>query len=190
MLDDIVRQTVSWLFPGFDIIDTYSIKLTRDAELYIDDEFSGNLIQKVKESLQKRNIGPASRFVYDRTMPKTFLSFLTETFKLENVDLQPEGRYHNNFDFFKFPDFTLSQLKYKPLPPLPYLPLENAEDYFGAIQENDHLVHVPYQSYESVVKFFERAAQDPSVTHIKNCSISSCQKEPHHASPHTSCKSR
>lgn len=167
MLDDIVRQTVSWLFPGYEIVDTYSIKLTRDAELYIDDEFSGNLIQKVKASLQKRNIGPASRFVYDRTMPKTFLNFLTETFNLENVDLQPEGRYHNNFDFFKFPDFTLSQLKYKPLPPLPYLPLENAEDYFETIKQGDHLVHVPYQSYESVIKFFESAAQDPSVTHIK-----------------------
>lgn len=167
MIDDIVRQTVSWLFPGYEIVDTYSIKLTRDAELYIDDEFSGNLIQKVKESLQKRNIGPASRFVYDRSMPKSFLSFLTETFDLESVDLLPEGRYHNNFDFFKFPDFTLSQLKNKPLPALPYLPLENAEDYFGAISERDHLVHVPYQSYESVVKFFERASQDPSVTHIK-----------------------
>jgi polyphosphate kinase len=58
MLDDIVRATVSWLFPGYDIVDTYSIKLTRDAELYIDDEFSGNLIQKLKESLQKRNVGP------------------------------------------------------------------------------------------------------------------------------------
>ncbi len=167
MLDDIVRNAVAWLFPGFEIVDTYSIKLTRDAELYIDDEFSGNLIQKVKESLQKRNIGPASRFVYDRTMPRTFLSFLTDTFNLENVDLQPEGRYHNNFDFFKFPDFTLSQLKNKPLPPLPYLPLENAENFFDTVSEGDHLVHVPYQSYSSVIKFFESAAQDPSVTHIK-----------------------
>lgn len=167
MLDDIVRQTVSWLFPGYDIVDTYSIKLTRDAELYIDDEFSGNLIQKVKESLQKRNIGPASRFVYDRTMPKPFLKFLTEALHLESVDLLPEGRYHNNFDFFKFPDFTLSQLKYKPLPPIPYLPLENTEDFFGAISLEDHLVHVPYMSYESIIKFFERAAADPSVTHIR-----------------------
>ena len=46
MIDDIVRYSISWLFPGFDVLDTYSIKLTRDAELYIDDEFSGDLIQK------------------------------------------------------------------------------------------------------------------------------------------------
>ena len=167
MLDDIVRATITWLFPGYEILDTYSIKLTRDAELYIDDEFSGNLIQKLKESLRKRNVGPASRFVYDRTMPKNVLDFLSDTFDLENVDLLPEGRYHNNFDFFKFLDFGLSQLKYKPLPALPYVALEQAEDFFSAIAQYDHLIHVPYQSYESVIHFFERAAADPSVTHIK-----------------------
>jgi polyphosphate kinase len=167
MLDDIVRHSVAWLFPGFEILDTYSIKLTRDAALYIDDEFSGNLIEKVKESLQKRNIGPASRFVFDRNMSPKLLGFLEETFDLESLDLFPEGRYHNNFDFFKFPDFGLTTLKYKPLPPQPYAPLEHADDYFGAIAERDHLLHFPYQSYESVVQFFERAAQDPSVSQIK-----------------------
>jgi polyphosphate kinase len=167
MIDDIVRHSVSWLFPGFEILDTYSIKLTRDAALYIDDEFSGNLIEKVKETLQKRNIGPASRFVFDRKMSPKLLDFLEDSFDLETLDLFPEGRYHNNFDFFKFPDFGLTSLKYKPLPPQPYEALEKAEDYFAAIAKRDHLLHFPYQSYESVIQFFERAAFDPSVTHIK-----------------------
>ncbi|MBL7814562.1 MAG: polyphosphate kinase 1 [Saprospiraceae bacterium] len=167
MLDDIVRHSVAWLFPGYDIIDTYSIKLTRDAELYIDDEFTGNLIQKVKSSLQKRNVGPASRFVYDRTIPQQFLDFLSNTFDLEKTDMLPEGRYHNNFDFFKFPDFGLSQLKYKSLPPQKYPALEDAEDFFNVFSERDHLLHFPYQSYESVIRFFEAAAEDPSVSHIK-----------------------
>lgn len=166
-LDDIVRQSVSWLFPGYEIEDTYSIKLTRDAELYIDDEFSGNLIQKLRDRLQKRQVGPASRFVFDRSMPVKLLNFLTDMFNLESNDFLPEGRYHNNFDFFKFPDFSLTQLKYKPLPPLSYPQLETSDDFFGAIKEKDHLLHVPYQSYESVVQFFERAAIDPSVSHIK-----------------------
>jgi polyphosphate kinase len=167
MLDDIVRHSVSKLFPGYDIQDTYSIKLTRDAELYIDDEFSGNLIQKVKQSLQKRNVGPASRFVFDRSMPHNLLEFLEDSFRLEKLDLLPEGRYHNKFDFFKFPDFGLTGLKYKPLPPMHYAPLESAEDFFATIKQRDHLVHFPYQSYESVIKFFEAASEDPSVTHIK-----------------------
>lgn len=167
LLDDIVRHSVSRLFPGYDIQDTYSIKLTRDAELDIEDEFSGDLVQKIKSSLQKRQVGPASRFVYDREMPQHLLSYLQDTFDLRKNDMLPEGRYHNNFDFFRFPDFGLKHLKYKPLPPLPHPVLSDAPDIFNAIAKEDQLIHVPYQSFEPVIQFFEKAAQDPAVTHIK-----------------------
>jgi polyphosphate kinase len=167
MLDDIVRHSVSLLFPGYDIQDTYSIKLTRDAELYIDDEFSGDLITKIKNSLQKRQVGPASRFVYDREMPIHLLNYLQETFDLGKNEMLPEGRYHNNFDFFKFPDFGMSHLKNKPLPPLPHPVLHHTDDFLGAIRQKDRMVHFPYQSYEPVLEFFRRAAADPQVTHIK-----------------------
>ncbi len=100
-------------------------------------------------------------------MPRHLLNFLVESFDLEDFDLLPEGRYHNNFDFFKFPDFGKTWLKNEPLPPLPYRPLEAAPDFYSAIRERDHMVHVPYHSYESVIRFFEEAARDPKVTHIK-----------------------
>ncbi|MDX1910788.1 MAG: polyphosphate kinase 1 [Saprospiraceae bacterium] len=167
LLDDIVRNSVSRLFPGYDIQDTYSIKLTRDAELDIDDEYSGDLVQKIKSSLQKRQVGPASRFVYDREMPEHLLEYLKDTFDLRKNDMLPEGRYHNNFDFFRFPDFGLKHLKNKPLPPLPHPVLTEAPDMFKAIAQADQLIHVPYQSFEPVIQFFEKAAVDPSVTHIK-----------------------
>ncbi len=167
MLDDIVRHSVSWMFPGYDILDTYSIKLTRDAELYIDDEFSGDLIQKIKSSLSKRHVGPASRFVYDGEMTDELLQFLMEAFDLERFDTLKEGRYHNNFDFFQFPDFGMTHLKNPELPPLPYGPLENARDFFAAVRKRDHMIHVPFHSYQSVVRFFEEAARDPKITHIK-----------------------
>ncbi len=167
LLDDIVRHSVSLLFPGYDIQDTYSIKLSRDAELDIEDEFSGDLVQKIKASLQKRQVGPASRFVYDREMPQHLLTYLLDTFDLRKNDMLPEGRYHNNFDFFRFPDFGLKHLKYKPLPPLPHPVLSEAPDFFKAISEADQLIHVPYQSFEPVIQFFEKAALDPTVTHIK-----------------------
>lgn len=167
MLDDIVRHSVSWFFPGFTVVDAYSIKLTRDAELYIDDEFSGDLIQKLKTSLNKRSVGPASRFVFDRSMPEKMVDFLTEMFAIDKKDILPEGRYHNNADFFKFPDFDLSNLKNTPLPPLHYDDLEKTPDIFQRIAVEDHLLYYPYQSYQSVIRFFEEAAEDPDVTHIK-----------------------
>ncbi len=167
MLDDIVRHSLMRMFPGYEILDTYSIKLTRDAELYIDDEFSGNLINKIRSSLDKRKVGPPSRFIYDREMPSQLLDFLIESFDLRKEVLLTEGRYHNNFDFFKFPDFGLDKLKNKPLPPLKYAALEDAPDFFEAIKERDHLIAPPFHSYESVIQFFEQAAKDPLVTHIK-----------------------
>lgn len=167
MIDDIVRHSIAWLFPGYDVLDTYSIKLTRDAELYIDDEFSGDLLQKIKASLRRRNVGPASRLVYDRQMPKGLLKFLQSVLELENYDLLPEGRYHNNFDFFKFPIFGMTHLTRKPLDPLEYIPLERSEDFFKTVREKDQMIHLPYHSYESVVRFFQEAAHDPAVTHIK-----------------------
>ncbi|MFT4535603.1 MAG: polyphosphate kinase [Saprospiraceae bacterium] len=167
VIDDIVRHNVRLLFPGYDIIDTYSIKLTRDAELYIDDEYSGDLISKIKKSLNKRNVGVASRIVYDRSVPKKMLDFLSTVFELSQYDKLPEGRYHNNADFFGFPDFGLTHHKDNPQPPLPVPYLENAESIFNVIKKKDQLLHVPYQSYTPVIKFFEDAATDPNVTHIK-----------------------
>lgn len=168
LLDDIVRHSVSWMFPGYAIEDTFSIKLTRDAELYIDDEFSGDLVQKIRSSLNKRQVGSTSRFVYDREIPLTMLDVLKEVFALEKYDTLREGRYHNNFDFFKFPDFGMNHLKNPVLPTLECKLLEDAEhDLFGKIAEKDRLLNFPYQSYAAVIRFFEDAAKDPLVTHIK-----------------------
>lgn len=167
VLDDVVRHNVRILFPGYDILDSYSIKLTRDAELYIDDEYSGDLILKIKKSLNKRNVGIASRLVHDRLVPKEMLDYLSQVFELSQYDKLPEGRYHNNADFFKFPKFGKELHSDNPQPSLPIPELEEAESIFDKIQERDYIVHVPYQSYESVIKFFEDAALDPKVTHIK-----------------------
>ncbi len=167
ILGDVVRHNIFWIFPGYDILDSYSIKLTRDAELYIDDEFSGNLLEKIKKSLNQRNIGQASRLVYDRNMPDHMLEFLMKVFELTKLDLLPEGRYHNNADFFKFPNYNMDHLKDIPLHPMSIEKLEEADNIFDEIAKNDHFLHLPYHKYESVIKFFEDAAEDPSVTHIK-----------------------
>ena len=167
MLDDIVRHSVMLFFPGYQILNTYSIKLTRDGELYIDDEYQGDLVKKIKSSLAKRDVGPASRLVYDKTIPTSFLHYLMSVLGVEKVGLFPEGRYHNNFDFFKFPSFGKTHLKDQPLPPIDYTPLADKESIFEPLKASDHLIHVPYHKYEPVIQFFEHAAKDPNVTHIK-----------------------
>ena len=166
-LDDIVRSRISYFFPGYDIVESYSLKLSRDADLYIDDEFSGNLISKIKKNLSKRKVGPASRLVYDRKMPKHMLNFFVSILGVSTLDLFREGRYHNNFDLFQFPTFSYSHLKNKKLKKISIKKLEKSNDIFSAIRKKDYLVHVPYHSYNSVIRLFEEAAVDPKVTHIK-----------------------
>lgn len=167
ILDDVVRHTLKEIFPGYSVKQSYSIKLTRDAELYIDDEYDGDLISKIKKSLVKRNVGVASRLAYDREMPPRMLKYLTKVFDLKGFDLIPEGRYHNNSDFFSFPTFGKDHLLNNPLPPLAHKELENAECIFDEIAKKDHMIMPPFHSYEAVIRFFEEAATDPYVTHIK-----------------------
>jgi len=167
MLDDIVRHSIQSIFPGFNIMDTYSIKVTRDAELYIDDEYAGDLINKIRKSLKKRKVGVASRLVFDREVPSHLLEYFKDVLDLTKYDLLPEGRYHNNFDFFTFPDFGLKHLKDKKLSPIPVKELENEKSIFNKVRERDHLIHFPYHTFDTVIKFFEDASTDPAVTEIK-----------------------
>lgn len=167
MIDDVVRENIYKIFPGFEVLGSYSIKLTRDAELYIDDEFSGNLIMKIKSSLEKRSVGPASRLIYDRETPQELLQYLGIVFELKELDMVAEGRYHNNSDFFSFPNFGKKHLLDIPMDPIEYTPLEKTNHFFEELEKTDHLLYFPYHSYESVIRFFENAATDPRVTHIK-----------------------
>lgn len=165
-LDDIVRLCLPQIFPTHVIEEIYSIKLTRDAELYIEDEFSGNLLNKIKKSLNKRSTGVPSRFLYDEKIPKNFLKFLKDTIKLSKDDLVAGGRYHNFNDFFSFPNPGIDSLEYNALPPIKVKRVETNKNIFGAINEQDILLNFPYHKYDYVVDFFEQAAVDPDVTNI------------------------
>ncbi len=74
-LDDIVKENLSSIFPGYEVVDSYSIKMNRDADLHIEDEYTGDLVSKIRKRLDKRNIGRPSRFVFDRSMPEEFRNF-------------------------------------------------------------------------------------------------------------------
>lgn len=167
LLDDVVRLALPSLFPGYIVKSAYSVKMTRDAELHIEDEYSGDLIDKIKRGLAKRNVGPGTRFVYDRRMPQKTLDFFMSAFEISEQDLQPEGRYHNNVDWLRFPDFGMAHLKDAPLPPLEYTPFESKKSIFKVIAEKDRMLHFPYHKYDYVIRFLEQAARDPYVTEIK-----------------------
>ncbi len=165
-LDDIIRVSLDEIFTGYRIVSSYSIKLTRDAELYIDDEFSGNLLEKIKKSLRNRSIGAPSRFLYDSKIPKDFLKSLRESLMIDNDDMIPGGRYHNLSDFFSFPNPGRRDLENIPLPFLRNAKTDRYPDIFTAIDEEDFVLHFPYHTYDYVLEFLNKAASDPDVISI------------------------
>lgn len=166
-LDDIIRLFLPQIFYGYNIHEAYSVKLTRDAELYVDDEFSGNLVEKIKKNLTKRSSGVPCRFLYDRKMPANFVRFLKESLLLTNEDLYPGAKYHNFSDFFNFPNPGIKKLNYPELAPIKHKELGKYGTIFDAAKEDDFLLNFPYQSYDYVVDALNDAATDPNVKSIK-----------------------
>lgn len=166
-LDDIIRNNLSKTFPGYDVIDSYSIKMSRDAELYITDEFSGNLLEKLRKSLTKRNIGAPIRVLYDSKMPKNMLEFLKAALNLRKEDLVEGAKYHNFSDFFDFPQSENKSLYYQEYKPLRINEIDKSENIFKLIKKKDILIHFPYQTYNHVIEFLEAAAEDKNTTCIK-----------------------
>ncbi len=166
-LDDVLRFFLPQIFYGYNIHQSFSIKLTRDAELYIEDEFSGNLLDKIKKSLAKRSSGAPSRFLYDKAMPVTFLNYLKESLLLSEEDLYPGSKYHNFSDFFNFPNPGFKQLYYPDLKPIKSKELDELSNIFESVSVKDYLLYYPYQSYDYVINAIKQASKDPKVKSIK-----------------------
>nr|WP_321452310.1 polyphosphate kinase 1 [uncultured Carboxylicivirga sp.] len=166
-LDDVIRYNLQELFPGFDVVGSWGIKLARDADLGIEDEFGGDLIERIKENLAKRKIGKPAGFLHDRNIPIDLLHYLQDTFEINSNELVPTGTYLNSHDFFNFPTYHAPQLVWEaPKPILPF-ELEEAGSMFEAIKRKERVLHYPYHSFKYVIQFLHEAATDPKVEEIK-----------------------
>ncbi|HDZ06179.1 hypothetical protein LCGC14_0291800 [marine sediment metagenome] len=168
-IDDAIRLNIKKLIPNKEVVDCYSIKLSRDAELYLDDDYSDiELVQKIYNSLDKRLSGQATRLLYDESMPIWLVDTLKKDLKLGEVDLSPGGAYHNLSDFFSFPlPKGTEHLQYQEKQGLPHPELSYSENIFDSIAKKDQLVHFPYQDFKVVEEFLSTAATDPQVSAIK-----------------------
>lgn len=166
-LDDILRFNLEELFKQ-PIENAYAIKLSRDAEMYIEDEFSGDLLEKIKKGLEERDIGLPTRFLFDSAMPAELLERLKILFLLSKNDLIPGAQYHNFNDFFQFPNpLEDASLHDEPLPPLPHPELEQADSILALMREKDLLLHFPYQKFDYIPRLIREAANDSLVNSIK-----------------------
>lgn len=166
-LDDVIKMMIPEIITDYQVLSSYSMKLTRDAELDIDDEYTGDLIHKMEKALKKRKNGPPSSFHYDRHMPYEHLMFLKGALRLSRFDLIPDSEYQNHSDLFKFPN-PENRLK-RPTMKLPMeVPhLNNNATLFDQIAKKDQLLYFPFHSYRPVTRFLQVASEDPEVSSIK-----------------------
>jgi len=169
-LDNVIRFCLNELFAVIEIdhAEAYTIKLTRDAELDIDQDLSKSIVEKIEKSVKERKKGDPVRLVYDREIPKDLLDFIIKKIKLKrSLSLIPGGRYHNFRDFINFPNVGNKEFLYNYPAPLPHPELSKAKSLFGVVKKKDILLCYPYQSFTHIIDLLREASIDPKVTSIK-----------------------
>jgi len=169
-LDDVIRYNMPYILSIFEPLDisSYIIKLTRDAELDLDDDFSASYYEKVTKSVSNRKKGKVVRFVYDREMPETQLDYIISNIKLSSsTNLIPGGRYHNFRDFMGFPNLGREDLCYAELPSIEHHSLNKKRPLLKQISESDILLQMPYHSFDIIIDIIREASIDPKVESIK-----------------------
>ena len=171
MLDNILRYCLDSIFKGilkYDTVQTYSMKLTRDAEYGLSDDIDQSLLEKMSLSLKQRLTAIPVRLVHDREMPPTTLQFILDKLNIPNHDaVIPGGRYHNFRDFIGFPNIGRSYLEHERLPALASSDFERFLTVFQAISERDILLYYPYHKFHHFIEFVRQSAFDPQVESVK-----------------------
>ncbi|MEJ2544826.1 MAG: polyphosphate kinase 1 [Calditrichaceae bacterium] len=170
MLDDIIRFGLRNIFEmfEFDSHKAYTIKLTRDAEIDIEDDVTQSFFQKISESIKQRQMGEPVRIVYDRHMPKELLNFILEKNDLSDFEnIIGGGRYHNARDFIGFPKIGPRKFLYKNEEPHWHPLISKHKSIFNAIREKDILLQYPYHSFHHFIDLLREAAIDTKVTSIR-----------------------
>jgi polyphosphate kinase len=169
MLDDVIRYNLHDIYRIFDFttIEAYNIKVTRDAELEIDNDISKSYTQKIEQSLKKRKTGRITRFVYDSAIPQDLLDYLLGKARIDELtSLIPGGRYHNFRDYMKFPHLGNEKLIFPPMNPVLHKDLENKRSLIETIKTKDILLYFPYQRFSHIIDLIREAAIDPWVKSI------------------------
>lgn len=165
-LDDIIRLHLDLAFQDYEVLECKSVKLNKDADLHIDDEFDGDLVAKIEKQIKKRNLGAPARFLYDGSISKKLFDQFVECFAIDTADLVEGGRYHNLIDYFQIKNPTDKLLEYPSQPALRSSSIEKERSVLTAIEKADQILHFPYQSYDYILQFFNDAAIDPEVEEI------------------------
>ena len=166
-IEDIIKANIDTIFPGYDVDSSYCIKISRDADILIDESANtSEIIEQVKTKVKKRKIGAVCRFVYDRAMPDDFLDFLVDAFRINRQELVPGDKHLNMEDLRHLPNPNNAVPPIRKPQPMKLACLDERESIFRYVEKKDLLLHYPYHSFEHFIHFLYEAVHEPTVREI------------------------
>jgi polyphosphate kinase len=167
-VEDVISANLVDIFIGYTVEGSYSIKISRDADIYINEEKPAtNIVETIKKEVKKRKIGDLSRFVYDRRMPLACLDYICETCSIRKEDLIPDNIHLNMEDLIKLPNPAGKELEREPLLPVRIPELDKADWIFPVIRKKDIFFHYPYHTFDYFIRFLMEASTNPRVEEIR-----------------------
>jgi polyphosphate kinase len=167
-IGNLIQAHVGALFHGVKVKGAYQFRVTRNSDLYLDEEESENLLKAIELELRKRSRGDAVRLEVQQECPPHISDQLLQTFGLTDADLYAVDGPINFLRLMPvISGVDRPDLKFKPFVPAIVTAPEDQDDIFSQIRRRSILVHHPYESFQSVLDFIEQAAQDPNVLAIK-----------------------
>jgi len=168
LIQNLIQNHVNDLFPGLEVEQVYGFRITRNSDLYIDDEEAENLLRTIEDELRKRARGNAVRLEIEQGCPHDMLRVLLDIFKLSEADVYEVNGPLNFLHLMPLASIdALAALRDKPYVPVISPSLPAGGDYFEVLRHQDVMLHHPYESFSSVVEFLEQAVADPAVLAIK-----------------------
>jgi len=168
LLEDVIRFNLPVIFSyfGYDIFEAHVFKVTRDAEIDLDNDISTSFAEKIEKGIKNRRRGKPVRFVYDKEMDPGLLEFLIRKLNLNRKsNIIPGGRIHNFRHFMDFPDILADKSTRR----ASFIPksLQTALRVTDVILKQDVLLHFPYHAFDPIIDLLREAAMDPDVISIK-----------------------
>ncbi|MDR3218164.1 MAG: polyphosphate kinase 1 [Dysgonamonadaceae bacterium] len=165
--EDVISANLAEIFIGYTVEGSYNIKISRDADIFInEDDSQTDLVETIRKKLKKRKIGDLSRFVYDKRMPSECLRYICETFNIGPEDMIPDQVHLNMEDLIKLPNPSEKTLEVEPVVPIRIPELDRANRFFPIIRKKDIFFHYPYHTFDYFIRFLMEAATNPNVAEI------------------------
>lgn len=166
-MEDIIKTNIGLMFPGYEVDCSYCCKISRDADVMVDDASTSEMmVEQLKKKVKRRKIGAVCRFVYDRHMPADFLNYLVDAFEINPDELVPGDKHLNLEDLRNLPNPNPELKSPERLVPMTLSALKKKRGMMKYVGKHDLLLHYPYYSFDHFIDFLLEAVHDRTVEEI------------------------